>query len=167
MKDLVVGAIANYRWQTIEPWVVSLERSGYMGQKAAIVHNVAPDVIDQLVARGFYVKNVAHHSRFFTVDRFFSLWQLLSETGARYVISTDTRDVVFQTNPSIWLEEHLPPFRLNVGSECLAYKDEPWNNQNMWMTYEAEVYAWMREKTVYNAGTIAGEAGTMRDLALN
>ncbi len=167
MDDLVVGAIAHYSWRKIEPWVVSLERCGFTGKKVVIAHCLAAEVIERLIEHGFYIKSVAHHSRMINVDRFFFLWQLLHEVEARYVISTDTKDLVFQTNPSNWLENNLPPHRLVVGSECIAYKDEPWNLQNMRSSYGEEVRDWMKDKTVYNSGNIAGEANAVRDLCLN
>jgi len=166
MKDLVVGAIAHYSWEKIEPWVVSLERSGYSGKKAVIAYNLAPDLIERLIARGFYIRHVGHHIRSFIVDRHFFLWQLLHELEARYVIATDTRDLIFQTNPSTWLQEHLFPSRLIVGSECLAHKDEPWGNQTMKLFWGSDVHAWMKDKTIYNAGSFAGEADAVRDLCL-
>jgi hypothetical protein len=166
MEDLVVGAIAHYSWDKIEPWVVSLEHSGYRGKKAVIAYRLAPDLIERLIARGFYVKLVEHHTRSFNVDRYLFLWQLLHEMEARYVIATDTRDLVFQTNPSTWLQEHLSPSRLIVGSECLAHKDEPWSNQTTKLFWGSEVHAWMKEKTIYNSGSFAGEADAVRDLSL-
>jgi len=167
MDDLVVGAIAYYSWDKIEPWVVSLERCGYTGKKAVIAHCLTAEVIERLVEHGFYIRSVAHHSRMFNVDRFFFLWQLLHEMEARYVISTDTKDLVFQTNPTSWLENNLPPHRLVVGSECIAYKDDVWNLQNMRSSYGEEVRNWMKDKTVYNSGNIAGEAKAVCDLCLN
>jgi hypothetical protein len=167
VNDLVVGAAAHYSWEQIEPWVVSLERSGYTGQRAVIAYNLAPDVIGRLTTRGFYIKHVVRQDRLIHVDRFFLLWQLLHEVEARYVIATDTGDLVFQTNPSTWLEEHLHPFCLNVGSESLAHKDQDFNDQGMLAAFGPDVCSWMKEKTVYNAGSVAGEAGSLRDLSLN
>jgi len=167
MKDLVVGAAAHLSWNDIEPWVVSLERSGYTGQKAMIAYNLASNAMDQLTRRGFYIKHAVRQDRAIHVDRFFYMWQLLFELEARYVIATDTRDLIFQTNPSAWLEEHLPPFRLNVGSECLAYKDEEWGSKNMLATFGPSVHRWIKDETIYNAGSFAGETRLVRDFCLN
>ena len=72
--DLVVGAIANYPWKWIEPWVVSLERSGYTGKKAVIAFNNDAETIDQLLRRNFYIKHAPRANRLFQVDRFLFLW---------------------------------------------------------------------------------------------
>ena len=121
----------------------------------------------------------------FNVDRFFFLWQLLHEIEAPYVISTDTRDLVFQevrdryviatetrdlvfqTNPSLWLEKHLAPFRVMVGSEGVAYKDAPESNSDMGAFFGPAVRAWMRDKIVYASESIAGEISAVRDSSLN
>jgi hypothetical protein len=166
-QDLVVGAVANSSWKVIKPWVVSLERSGYAGKKVVVAYDLTPDVIERLIARDFYIKHVGRLDRWIHVDRFFFLWQLLHEMEARYVIATDTRDLIFQTDPSTWLEEHLSPFRLNVGSECIAYKDEPAGNQNVLGVFGPDVHDRMKEKTIFNAGSFAGEASVVRDLCLN
>lgn len=167
MKDLVVGAAAHLSWNDLEPWVVSLERSGYTGQKAIIAYDLASDVMQRLTGRGFYIKHVVRQDRAIHVDRFFYLWELLYELDARYVIATDTRDLIFQTNPSAWLEEHLPPFRLIVGSECLAYKDEEWGSKTMLATFGPDVHRWIKNETIHNAGCFAGEARLVRDFCLN
>ncbi len=165
--DLVVGTIGLCKWERIEPWVVSLERSGYAGKKAVITYNAADDVVERLIAREFHIKRIAHHSRHLNVDRCCFLWQLLQEVKARYVIATETRDLVFQTNPSLWLEKHLAPFRVMVGSEGVAYKDAPESNSDMGAFFGPEVRAWMRDKTVYASESIAGEISAVRDLSLN
>ena len=164
--DLVVGAIANYPWKWIEPWVVSLERSGYTGKKAVIAFNNDAETIGQLLRRNFYIKHAPRANRLFQVDRFLFLWQLLRALKVRYVISTDTRDLVFQTNPSLWLERYLPPFRLNVSSECFAHRDSEWNDRGMAESFGEEVRSWMKDKLVYNAGCFAGESDMIRDLCL-
>jgi hypothetical protein len=165
--DLVVGTIGLCKWERIEPWVLSLERCGYTGKKAAIAYNAADDVIEQLIARGFHIKPIAHHSRHLNVDRCCFLWQLLQKAKARYVIATETRELVFQTNPSLWLEKHLAPFRVIVGSEGVAYKDAPGGNCDMAAFFGPEVRAWMKDKVVYASESIAGEATAVSDLCLN
>jgi len=38
MRDMVIGAMTGYEWKDIEPFVVSLERSGFDGHKVMIVY---------------------------------------------------------------------------------------------------------------------------------
>ena len=44
-KDLLVGCITKYSKSDIEPWVESIQRSGYTGGKMMLVYDVSQDVI--------------------------------------------------------------------------------------------------------------------------
>jgi hypothetical protein len=80
------------------------------------------------------------------------------------VITTDVRDVVFQNDPSIWLEKNLNNKHLIFGSECIAYEDEPWGTENLYHTFGPFVHSRFKKNTVYNVGVLAGEGEYMRDL---
>ena len=43
-KDLLVGCITKYTKSDIEPWVESIQRSGYTGGKMMLVYDVSQDV---------------------------------------------------------------------------------------------------------------------------
>lgn len=170
--DLVIGAISGYNYDKIEPWVVSLEKSGFSGQKAMIVYSSDQKTMDKLKEKGFIVFGVnGTPNNHIVVDRFLRLWQVLSldDNYKKYkrIITTDVKDVIFQSDPSKWLDSNLQwPNRINVGSECIEYQHEPWGNQNMIDSFP-DVYEQMKSKTIYNCGTIAGYTDTMKDLFLN
>src|SRR4029453_17306794 len=143
-KDLVIGCITDYDFGQILPWVASLESCGFRGDKAMIVYNAAFGLVDQLVERGFLVITFDRDERSgrfsfedsvgeqILVSRFFHIWCLLSDrvgVGYRYVVCADVKDVVFQANPSDWLEQHLGDKSLNVGSESVRFTDEPWGTR--------------------------------------
>ena len=46
MKDIVIGFITGYSFDKIEPWVNSLDRSGFEVTKAMICYNISYDVAD-------------------------------------------------------------------------------------------------------------------------
>lgn len=180
-RDLVVGCMTNYGLDQIRPWVMSLEACGFQGDKAMIVYNADFSVVENLVDRGFLVVTFeqeysSHQYRFqdsvgeqILVSRFFHIWCLLSDPiglGYRYVISADVKDVIFQTNPSRWLEQHLGDKLLNVGSESVRFQDEPWGNGVMAGAFEGTLHEYMKPRTIYNAGTMAGTSAAMRDFAL-
>ena len=179
MNDMVVGCITGYHFAQIEPWVVSLERSGFSGRKMMIVYNVGVEIVTELQRRGFAVTHFARTSdgyhykdRFnICIDRFLHLWQLLSHpkdaADVRYVITTDVKDVVFQTDPAQWLERHLGDRMINVGSESLRYRDEPWGYRNMLESFGPVLQEHAAPNIIYNAGTIGGTGAALRDLALN
>jgi hypothetical protein len=105
------------------------------------------------------------------LDRFahipFFLNRLENKEQYRYIISTDVKDVVFQTNPSEWLESNIGDKKLNVACESIRYKDEDWGRNNMQLSFGPLIYDRMKDRPIYNAGTISGEFTTMLDFMTN
>lgn len=180
MQDLVISAISGYNFEKIKHWVNSLEQTGYDGRKAMIVHNVTDDTIRKLQNRGFEIlltsdKRNANDDGYHFADNFgyqvphtrhYFHWLFLKNMkDIRYVISTDV-DVVFQSNPSEWLEKNIGDKKLNYGCEGLKYKDESWGNQNMMECFGPVIHNYMKDTPIYNAGSMAGEHKTFVDYSL-
>lgn len=183
MKDLIVGAYTNYNWDVIKYWANSIVRSGFDGHKAMIVMNSDKETVDKLTDLGFSILalgrdnkgNFTHgqQSRFpVHVERFFHIWRLLQniEEPVRYVITTDVKDVVFQRNPSEFISRKMmekPNAKLIIGSEGMAYQDEPWGNNNLKEAFGPFFHNLYKEYEIYNVGVIAGESQYVKDLCLN
>lgn len=181
MKDIVVGCITNYTYDKIAPWVNSLERSGFDGLKVMICYNIGYDVVEKLTERGFTVfgfkrndeaKRLEYKDNFnICLDRFshiaYFFNKLENKEQYRYVISTDVKDVIFQSNPSTWLEENIGDKDLNVASESIRYKDEAWGDNNLLLSFGPLIHDRNRENIIYNAGTIAGKFQPFVDLCDN
>jgi hypothetical protein len=102
------------------------------------------------------------------VERFFHIYQLLKDNLYRYVITTDVKDVVFQQNPSVWLENNFTDSDdLIFSSESMKYKDEPWGNQNLLETFGPQIYEDFKNHTIFNVGVLAGRGYAMKDLMMN
>lgn len=182
MKDVVLGAITNYTFDKIQTFVNSIDRSGFDGYKVMIVYNVPFSTADELKKRGWIVvafnedienKWYTYKNDFIvTVDRhlhyYLTLNQLNEEYGdIRYVIALDPKDVIMQTNPSIWLEKNLKDKKINVGCESLKYKDESWGRNNLFESFGDVVYDRCKDNLIVNAGTIAGDWKAISELSLN
>lgn len=179
MKDVVVGSITNYDFDKIKYWVNSLEQSGFSGDKVMICYNVDYDTCEELTKRGFSIfafkrndeKRCFEYREQFSivVERFLHQWFFLKQFRGqyRYIISTDVKDVIFQNNPSVWLENNLNDKKINVGSECIRYCDEDWGRNNLIKSFGQYIYDDNKNNIIFNAGTIAGEFDTMLDLFLN
>lgn len=179
-RDLIVGVMSNYDYKKVEPWVISAKRSGFTGDIAMICFNVLQDTIRRLDDQGVEIYaygqdsagNTFHNSpRAVVVDRFRALYEFgihgKWKEKYRYIVTTDVKDVIFQSNPIDFLtRNNLDGKKINVGSECLTFKDEPWGNENMFNSYPRFVYESMKEKTIYNCGTISGSMAEMHDLFL-
>lgn len=176
-KDVIIGGASNYSWNQLKVWVNSIKKTGFKGDIIVVATNISADTIDKLTSEGvkvsaygkqnedgsFELKNsLAPH-----VERFFWIWNTLrATTGYRYAVVTDTRDVLFQTDPTPFLEQHCINRSLISSSEGLVYKDEPWGLQNITECFGPFFKELVADKMIYNVGTIAGRASHVSDLLL-
>jgi len=177
MKDLIVGCATNYDWSKLKYWVNSINASGFEGDKVLILMNCDKDTVKKVSDSGFSIiafnqdteGNLTYESQMMVhVERFFHIYQLLKDNLYRYVITTDVKDVVFQQNPSIWLEDNFTDSDdLIFSSESMKYKDEPWGNQNLMETFGPQIYEDFKNNTIFNVGVLAGRGYAMRDLMMN
>ena len=178
MKDLIVGCATNYDWSKLKYWVNSINRSGFEGDKVLILMNCDKNTVKKISDSGFSIiafnqdanGNLSYNSNMMVhVERFFHIYQLLKDNEYRYVITTDVKDVVFQRNPSKWLEENLAEGveDLVFSSESMKYKDEPWGNQNLLETFGPQIYEDFKKNTIFNVGVLAGQGYAMKDLMMN
>ena len=180
-KSLIIGAMTNYNFEQVRPWVKSIEKSGFTGDKVMIVFNAALETVKQLVENKFSViafgqddktGNLIHtpyHNLTIHLERFLHIYSYLQDQERwkdyDYVITTDVKDVVFQSDPVAYLEcMDLP---LIAGSESIQYKHEPWGDQNLLDCYGQHFHMRFRDNEIYNVGTLGGKAEYIKDLALN
>jgi hypothetical protein len=178
-KDLIIGGASNYTWDQLKYWVNSIKMSGFTGDVVLVGTNLTKETIDRLTQEGVILSLhgkenergdiVAHGGGAPHVERFFYMWNYLMTTTEKYihVITTDTRDVVFQSNPSDWLYDNLEFYHMVCSSEGMRYKNEPWGNKNLLETFGPYFHEALKEKTIYNVGTIAGNFEYVRDLLLS
>ena len=180
MKDIVVGCITGYDFEKIKPWVNSLDTCGFTGTKAMICYNVDYETTEELVKRGYTifafkkndeVKRFEYKDNFsIVVERFYHLWYFLKGFKGQYrnIITTDVKDVIFQTNPSLFLERVIKDGKkINVACESIRYKDENWGDNNLLKSFGPLIHEHNRDNLIYNAGTISGDFDTMLDVFLN
>jgi hypothetical protein len=180
--DMVVGCISGLSFERIAPWVGSLDSCGFRGRRVVIHYSADSQTIAELKRLGYvtYDASCVHSANRLlktnprhediSVNRFYYIWYFLSQITVspepRYVITTDVTDVVFQRNPSTWLEQNLGQRQLVVGCESLRFEDEPWSARTMQECYGPHIWEASRRQLIYNAGTIAGEFRTLIDLCL-
>jgi len=176
MKDLIIGASTNYDWNVLKYWINSINKSGFKGDKVLVLMNCDAATVKKVVAAGVKVigfnqdneGNLRYKSDLpIHVERFGHIYEHLRQNEYRYVITTDVKDVVFQKDPTEWLEANLTSQNLVFASESMLYKDEPWGNQNLLETYGQYVYENFKNNEIYNVGVLAGTGNAIRDLTIN
>jgi len=176
MKDLIVGCATNYDWSKLKYWVNSINSSGFEGDKVLILMNCDKDTVQKITDAGFSIiafnqdanGNLTYQSQLMVhVERFVHIYKLLKDNQYRFVITTDVKDVIFQKNPSTWLENNLTDKEdLVFASESIKYKDEPWGRENLTQCYGQGIYEDFKNNTIFNVGVLAGRGYAMRDLVL-
>ena len=168
-KDLIIGAFTNYNFNQLRPWVESIEECGFKGDKVMVVGNHSPETLHELEKRNFFLVDMPKLNIPVHVLRFLAIYDYLKDVHLhyRYVVTTDVKDVYFQTNPIDWLVENFKFKKLVAGSEGMLYKDEPWGNDNLFQTYGTYVHELFKNNKIYNVGTIGGDAEYVKDLVFN
>ena len=176
MKDLIVGCATNYDWSKLKYWVNSINASGFEGDKVLILMNCDKDTVQKVTDAGFSIiafnqdgqGNLTYQSQLMVhVERFIHIYKLLKDNPYRFVITTDVKDVIFQQNPSVWLENNLHEDEdLVFSSESMRYKDEPWGRENLTQCYGQGIYEDFKNNVIFNVGVLAGRGYAMRDLVL-
>lgn len=180
-KDLIIGGASNYKYDDVKYWINSIKKSGFEGDITLVVTNIALTEIEKIAEKGVNILaygqkdadgNYSSNSQMPPhVERFFHIWNYLNTTQEeyRFVITTDVRDVVFQKNPTAFLEN---AFDIDYGHELVAageglvYEDEPWGNNNYMQAFGPFFHNIVKRKEIYNVGVIAGRHNIVTDLLL-
>jgi hypothetical protein len=173
MTDLIVGAAANYRWETSTdctfPFVVSMRRSGYKGRCVFIVSSIIqPETVAKYEEYGvelYYVKPKDEHD-YPHVFRFRAIPEIIKASeDLRFVLALDVKDIIFQSDPTVWLEKNLAPHKLVGFSYGIKHADSPHARALFTHVYGLDVYKHIAEKEVHGVGMVCGLAREMAELA--
>jgi hypothetical protein len=164
MKDLLISAIANYLPEKIKIYVESLNDSGFNGDKIMICYNIPNETIEYLTTNGWecYGAELTGHPH---MKRLIDMWYFLDTTDRQWnhIITTDVRDIFWQTNPSDWLDINLKT-EIIVASECIKNEDEPWAHKNIHEGFGPIFWDSIKQNIVANVGVIAGKHQSVKDL---
>ncbi len=164
-NDVIIGSASNYNWWDFQNYAISLSRSGFRGRKVLFVHNISRVARETLVTLGFEIIDFTPTMNQIVVERFKILHNWLAkQEGLRYVIHCDVRDVVFQTDTSLWMEKQSA--KIFGTSEFIVYKDEACNPFWVEQLYGCTGLDTLRHEDVICAGTLCGEAETIKKLSL-
>jgi hypothetical protein len=166
MRDLLIGSLTGYSPEKIHNWVQSAKKH-FTGEILVIGYNIPDNTLQYLKDNNVSVVLTQPLGLHIVVQRFLDIFNYLTQNpDYRFIICTDIKDVIFQRNPSEFLEKKLTNKHLLVGSEGIKYKDESWNVSNL-----ATCYPYLTElqqdNIVYNAGTFAGKTEYIKDFCFN
>ena len=165
-KNLIIGGFTNYNSNQLKPWVLSAKEVAGDNDVVLVYGNASEETLDWLVEQGvqlipmLQVQNVPIH-----VLRFLSIHNFLVNHWKQYdyVVTTDVKDVYFQTDPFKFLVDR----KLVIASEGLKYKDEPWGNENLHQAYGQYVYEEFKNNEIFNVGTFGGKSEYVKDMVFH
>lgn len=161
---IILGCITKYRPEDIKPYVESIHQSGFKGRKVMMVYEIPQETIDYLKSKGWelYSNELQQH---IILQRFRDIYKLLESFKDETIIWTDVKDVIFQKDPTNWIDENMDGDIMSF-SECITFKDDPWACVNAGTSFPME-WEWLQNKTSYCAGTIVADAYYLRGLFID
>ena len=164
MKYTIIGCITKYGVEQIKPFVESIERSGFSGDKLMLVYEITQDTIEYLNSKGWTLIQ-SEPQQHIILQRFRDMYQVLHQYETDVIIWVDVKDIVFQKDPTEWLNKNMNKDILAF-SESLKFGDEEWARLNAGTSFPME-WEWLQTKEIHCAGTIVGKKEAIRDLFIS
>jgi hypothetical protein len=170
-KDLIIGAFTNYTdYDVLKPWVQSIKDTGFQGDIVLIAIDSNDSLVETLKAAGVKVVRASNPEKMMVhMLRFLTIYDYLknNKNKYRYVVSTDVRDVIFQSNPVDFLKSKFYNVALVAASEAIKIKSEKWNRDNIIKNFGSYFYNDVSDNEVLNVGIIAGISEIVKDLCFS
>jgi hypothetical protein len=170
-RNLIIGAFTKYNYNQLRPWVESIDEVGIDCDKVMVVFDTNRETVEELNKRDWKCMIIQQKSQLpIHVERFIRIYEYLETVWNKYeyVVTTDVRDIYFQSDPFVWLKNNLKDNqRIVSGSESILYENEPWGNENLLQTYGSWIHEKFKKKEIYNVGTLGGDSEYIKDLCLN
>jgi hypothetical protein len=167
MEDLIIAAVHDYNWAQLKPFAVSLAQTGFKGEKVLLIENIPGDARENLAALGFKLIDTVFEKggprHFYYKKRFVPVCDYLRPrlNNFRYVIWVDARDLIFQTDPSAWLDNHATaPCIVAANMGGWPIKAGPGEDREARLL-GPDIHSWLREYASCCSGTIAGDPMNM------
>lgn len=173
-QDLIMGIASSYTWRELQPFVVSLRRTGYDG-RVLLLRGYGPrdpvdphnrwfgaddetPLIPKLKQYGVEVHDMGEFMLHPILIRFPVMAEIIKSSleDIRWVMCVDTKDIVFQSNPIPWVEEHIGGNDIVVAGENQTYSESGGNKKNAIEAYGEHAFAELAGDEVMNGGMIAG-----------
>jgi hypothetical protein len=177
-NDVILGVLGgpwcHFQYPGVEAYLVSIQRSGFSGRKVMICWDIRPDVRQKLLEFGFELVDVpapyeTGRLRGFFQARMRVCWEYLKDhyQDFRYVLWLDIKDLVLQSDPSVWIENNIGTKHIVASTECVTIEQEPTNQ--FWAKHilGEDKYQEIKDEEVINGGTWVGLSEAMKDVFHN
>lgn len=160
-KVVVVGAVRNYRFRDIEPWYKSLRASGFTGQIHMLCYGLDMTTLKALEDHGIHTHLCSLDNEQLVIRRFRDIANISKQfPDSTWIVFADVGDIVFQSNPEVYLDTIPEDKSILVSSEGVLFKSNKWAKENLERSFPDKPE--LMDEFIYNAGSIAVRAETMR-----
>ena len=163
MKYTIISAIGYYELKDIFNFVKSINKSGFIGNKIMFVYDgIDNETKKFLLDNGWFIvecsiiQDVSLHNQ-----RFIDIANSLDKFNVDIVIFLDARDIIFQQNPTEWLDNHMTGDILAT-SESLKFKHDDWSTEIG--SFFPNEWDWVKECEIYNCGVIIGKKNQIKEI---
>jgi hypothetical protein len=169
-QDLILGVLGTkwcgFKYPGVEAYLVSIERSGFRGRKIMIVFDIRPEVREKLIEYGFELIDVPSPRDPFFHARMRLAWEYLKnhQKEFRYIFWLDIKDLVLQSDPSVWMEQNIGSDSIIGSTECVTIQQEETNQIWARAILGEDKYKEIKDTEVINGGTWAGVSEAMTEV---
>ena len=169
-QDVILGVLGT-QWERSRPggvrcYLESIKRSGFSGRKIMLVWDIHPTTRADLILYGFELVDFPTPSEAFFKARMRVCWEYLKEhyQEFRYIFWLDVKDLVLQSDPSVWMEQRKDNKKIIASTECVTIEQEETNQLWARMILGEVKYQEIKNCEVINGGTWAGESEAMLEV---
>jgi len=169
MNTAIIASCYGYNVDQVKPWVDSLKKTGFGGKVFVLVYNPQDNsLLDYFKNEGIFtfVGQYLGETNMAT-QRFVNYAEVLKMEYAAdvdQVISTDIRDIIFQKDPGVWLQNNIEDYDLVATSEGVKFRHEDWNGGNLEKHFGRKRFLTMADKETLCSGIIAGKKEMIQKL---
>ena len=158
----ILASVYGYGPEQIKPWVESLKATKFGGKVFVVVYNPQDSILlDYLKENGIFTfTSELNGDTNMATQRFLEYSEILKSEYTNDVdafITTDIRDVIFQSDPGVWLKNNIQDYDLVATSEGVTFRHEDWNGDNLELHLGKNLYLKLADKETLCSGIIAGK----------
>ena len=168
MKYLYLTSCYGYDWSKIRNWIISFRNVNKSDDVLIITYTAFDEntikKLNEYNIKFLYEQNSLYKR--IVVERFKSYARVLEKIKYDFVFLFDLGDIIFQKNPTEWIEFNLKDKKIVAGSECIKYRDEKWAENDFKQSF-GYFFEYIKNKPTFNAGSFAGYADRIKDISMN
>lgn len=164
-QDVILGVIGGTwvgpgQYPGVEAYLVSIKRSGFAGRKVMLNWGIRPDTRQKLIEFGFELVNFPQPLDPFFHARMRTCWEYLKDHHKefRYIFWLDIKDLILQSDPSVWMEQNIGDYGIVASNECVTIEQEETNQLWARSIVGEKEYQSIKDEEVINGGTWAGKS---------